>query len=352
MENRPRSSIFDKTEDNWPKTNDKRLSVELPKSLFEEEPEAKVNIGSIQVIEPDEIFTPTKRHSSITFIRDLKKYYSQKRKKCRRELSKLTDNIKQFEKKLHNISKNSSKRWSHLQSKILFLSLLRRSLRTTRKYGIEPLKVKMGFRLPHTGCTSVKRFVLYPNSRFIKTHNFCMLLVIGYLIIFFPLNIPFEVDQSSHVFLNFAIFTYLYLAFDLVIGFFSAFHCNGKIVDDLSVIVGNKLNLWFLVDLIKLVPLDLIFSHPTPHLNALLKLPRLLLVLTAAFQTGPSSRISSLFGKLKHLFSSTKQIHMLKTLLFIFIFVHVTACIWILMLSFNSVNWSYRHSPLTQAPEL
>jgi hypothetical protein len=342
MDNRPRSSIFEKTEDNWPKTNDKRLSVELPKSIFEEEPQSKQKIGSIQVIEPDEIFTPSRRHSSIAFIRDLKKYYSQKRKKCRRELSKLTDNIKQFEKKLHNISRNCSRRWSHLQSKILFLSLIRRSLRTTRKFGIEPLKVKMGLRLLHPGCASTKKFVLYPNTRLVKVHSFCMVIIISYLIILFPLNIPFEVDRSSRLYMNCTIITYMYLAFDLFLSFFSAYYLNGKIVDDLKCIVSNRLSVWLLVDFIKLVPLDLLASHPIRHINALLKLPRLLLVLTAAFQSGSSSRFSSLFGKIRHLFSSNKSVHLVKTLLFIFVFVHVTACIWILMLSFNTINWADR----------
>ena len=86
--------------------------------------------------------------------------------------------------------------WKKIQNKTLFLSLLRKILRNARNFGIDPKKLPEMAKLDEEIKTK-NSWVIYPDSSLYKFHIIVMSVIMIYLIIFFPLDLAFNIDDSS-----------------------------------------------------------------------------------------------------------------------------------------------------------
>ena len=277
------------------------------------------------------------------FFKKAKDHFKSKINISKLELTKLSDDILAKEAELTNISKTQKLRWRNLQKKLLFVSLLRRSVTIARKYGIVSSEPTMKKDFKPTVTRVRKRYIIYPDNSFLVIHALLLSFFLIYLVIFFPLDIAFDLDTKSGFFLSISILSYLYFFFDICIGFILAFERAGKIIDSPKEIIKHYLTWWLLIDIAATFPLDAIFQQGNLKINGFLKIPKLILIMKSIFGTGREEQEANKTlsdRKLKMFFSSSRTRYAVRTLILILLFVHTTACIWIFLLRYNSKsNW-------------
>ncbi len=264
------------------------------------------------------------------------------RKSCSKvQLKGQIQSINAKEKSLKGISNRFSQVWLKIQKKTMFLSLLRKSLRNARTVGIDPKKLH--YLNKATLLVRPKRnpSVLYPKSSLYKSHIFVLLLLILYLILFYPIDIAFNLSEQSLGLFVVDNFITAYFCLDILLSFFTAFERQGVLVDNHRDIVKNYLMKWFLFDVLAVIPFDVFFNRSNLKLKRLLKLPRLLRMLNSFTQNSESKKTtrSMISQKLKLIFSSAKAYHIASSLLFALIFIHISASFWCILLQFDDVTW-------------
>ena len=272
---------------------------------------------------------------------EIKKNIKEMKKRTESELKGRIEEITRKNKELINISPNHFKRWVSFQRKARFLSLMKRVLKTSRVLGIAggvaeaELKRK---RLIEVVGLKKKRWkdiwVVYPTSVIHRVHVLTLLLIMMYLIAVFPLDLAFNLSSTLPIFYGIDLFITSYFCVDIFMSFITAYHAhNHLLVTDNKLIAINYLKKWFIIDLITVLPLDLIFNLNNFRFKRLLKLPRLIRLVNSMFQNTSSKKQTRglILDKLKLVISSTRMIYMLQALCFILIFVHVCACLWIFM---------------------
>lgn len=275
----------------------------------------------------------------------IKHHLKDRKRKYRDELKKRIMMIENDEKKLDLVSQKFKDRWQKIQKKTLFLSVLRRSLRNTRNFGIDPKKLPEVAQLdeepPKKKCS-----VIYPDRWFYKLHIMIMLLIMVYLIIFFPLDLAFNLNESSSIWRTSDQLITYYFAIDIIVSFFTAFEENGILIDSNIQIAKNYLLKWFIIDLITVIPLDVLLAADNLRYKRLLKAPRLMRLINSMFQNTESKKKtrSMLIEKLKLIFSSSKSIYTFKYIILTAIFIHVNACLWYFIgditgMSYSQGNW-------------
>jgi Ion transport protein len=279
------------------------------------------------------------KHQLNKGLTDIKKHLKERKRRYKKELSDRIKVIEKNEQKLSNISEKFKDRWKKIQKKTLFLSLLRRILRNARNFGIDPNK------LPEVAVNedevAKKCTVIYPDSLFYKFHITILLFIFFYLIIVFPLDLAFNINEQSNVWLVADYFITAYFGIDILISFFTAYNKEGVIVDSNRTIALNYLLKWFILDLITVVPFDIIFELENFKYKRLFKLPRMMRLFNSLFQNTESKKKTRGFvqEKLKKIFSSSRMYYITVSMMVTIVFVHISACLWCLMLSFNDENW-------------
>jgi hypothetical protein len=265
-------------------------------------------------------------------LSDIKEHLRERKKRYKQELSDRIAVIEKNEQQLSNISEKFRDRWKKIQKKTLFLSLLRRILRNARNFGIDPNK------LPEVAVIDEeharKWTVIYPDGFFYKTHIAMLLVIFFYLIVVFPLDLAFNIFDDSFLWSVADYFITAYFGVDILVSFVTAYYKEGVLVDANRAIALNYLLKWFLLDLVTVVPFDLIFSLEDFKYKRLFKLPRMMRLVNTLFQNTESKKKTRGFvvEKLKLLFASAKIYHIVSSLLFTCIFIHISACLWCLML--------------------
>ena len=274
-------------------------------------------------------------------------FYKTRRIRLTNELITHTQEIELKEKQLENISSKHAVRWKHLQSKTLFFSLLRRFLLDARVFGVLP-KLSTLSALSRLIERKLKRWtVFYPNDMMLKIHTSILFVIMGYLIIFFPLDFAFSLDENYTFFKTTSYIVYAYFFFDIVLGFLTAFQdASGRIVDSYWEIALQYMKTWFIWDLIAVLPLEFFFPNQNLSYKGLLKAPRLLRIINTVFQSNKSKKRSdSIWAKItRNMFSSANSYYALKSLFITMLFVHIAACIWISLLSYEQQTWYTKYS--------
>jgi hypothetical protein len=274
-------------------------------------------------------------------ISEIKRHLKERRKRYKKELNDRIKVIEKNEQQLSNISERFKDRWKAIQKKTLFLSLLRRILRNARNFGIDPRK------LPEVAVNSeenVKKWsVIYPESTLYKAHIFLLLLIFFYLVIFFPLDLAFNINDDNYMYTVADYFITAYFGFDIIISFFTAYFKEGVVVDSNRQIALNYLLKWFLLDLITVIPFDIIFQLDNFNFKRLFKLPRMMRLFNTIFQNTESKKKTRGFvlEKLKALIVYPKVYHIVSSLMFTCAFIHISACLWCMLLSISEeeMHW-------------
>ena len=112
-------------------------------------------------------------------------------------------------------------------------------------------------------------------------------------------------------------------------------------MDSNRVIALNYLLKWFVLDIITVLPLDLMFSLEDFTYKRLFKIPRMMRLVNTLFQNTESKKKTRglVLDKLKSIFFIPKAYHIVTSLLVTVIFVHISACLWCLMLVVDENNW-------------
>ena len=276
----------------------------------------------------------------------MKNYFTSKKMVSRLELSRMTENIDRYERKLSNVSQNHKGKWKSLQSKLNFVSLMRRSLRASRKFGIEPHKSRKYFEEEQRKRASVRRkkhFVVYPDSFFNIFHTLSLWVLVCLVSFFLPLNIAF--DLRGGFFSGLTVSTVCYLMLEIVVRFFTAFYEERVLVDDMRKIAQRHLKWPLLLDLVAAFPFEYAVQFESFRVASLFKIPRLVCFVRAAFKSKGAKKEARSFlkSKIKLILSSSKIRNSLKILVSIFLFIHVVSCIWVWMLTMDDFNWYTRY---------
>ena len=292
------------------------------------------------------VFDPQReiKHELNAGLQEIKMHLKERKKVYRCELKKRIEKIELEEKKLDFVSKKFKDRWLKIQKKTLFLSLLRQSLRKTRNFGIDPKKVPENASLIEESHAK-KCSVIYPDAWYYKLHIFLMLSIMIYLIIFFPLDLAFNLNELAEGWRVVDTAITSYFALDIIVSLLTAYEDNGVLVESNKQIAKNYLLKWFLLDLITVIPLDLIFELDNFRYKRLLKAPRLMRLVNSMFQNTESKKKTRSFvaEKLKLIFSSSKTVNSVKYICLIAMFIHVSASCWYFLadalIENESGNW-------------
>lgn len=249
--------------------------------------------------------------------------------------------INSKEKNLKSISNKFSSTWLKIQRKTKFLSLLRKSLRNARCFGIDPTKVKCDDKAILIRKKSRKGFVIYPDSALLKIHLTIMMLIMVYFVIFLPIDLAFNLNETSRVLYGFDLMISIYFGLDILVSFFTAFEKHGRLVTTNKAIALNYMTKWFLFDLVSVLPLELFFENNNLKMKRLLKVPRMIRLINTLFQNSESKKStrSMIVDKMKYLLSSAKVYHITTSLILAFLFIHVSACLWCFITNIEEVDW-------------
>ena len=268
--------------------------------------------------------------------------YQSRKLRMLQEVRHYQTHIEFRERSLGNMSKNQSSRWRKMQSKTLFVSLMRRFVTGKRHYGVNANERVLNAIEKNKVVNKKNRFIIYPDGFLLKVHTLMILIIMVYLVIFYPLDFAFGLDEEHRLFRNISYFIYIYFSIDIIIGFLSAYQDREmKVIDDHRRVALNYLKTWFFLDFIATIPIHLMFDYNSAQYKGILKIPRLIRILNSVFQSGGSHKQSnSMWNKLsRSLFSSANTFYAMKSLFITFLFVHIAACIWVYLIELNHVNW-------------
>lgn len=282
---------------------------------------------------------------------EIKQTFGHIQKASRKDLKIQTENIRKQEKHLSNIAADFQHRWKKIQNKTLFLSLMRRILRNSRNFGI-------GYKVDKENIENqsidgkewsewqTPWYIFMPESIVIKIHLVIMVFIMLELVIFFPVDLAFNIDNENQTLYYINLFTVVYFFIDMVFCFLTAIDIDGQRVTSLKKIAWKYATSWFIIDLIATIPFDLVFQQDNFKWRGLFKVPRLLRIVNNIYlpYSGIKKRQESVLLKwFKNMFSSSNTIYIWKSLLITAVFVHLSACIWCFMLSINETsNWYTR----------
>jgi hypothetical protein len=143
------------------------------------------------------------------------------------------------------------------------------------------LKRSQSIKLERTKRVDRKKGIIYPEDKYISYWDLWITIVLLFTCIILPIRIAFvkpleEVHDMGTIHIWLVINTTLDLFFfiDMIIVFNSAYYDKYlKIVDDKCIIAKKYLSGWFSIDLISIIPFDIIFSEL--HLNGLVRVVKI-----------------------------------------------------------------------------
>ena len=274
-------------------------------------------------------------------MKDIKKTINERKYRYKEELYQRTQDIEEDEKILTNISTKQENKWRFVKSKLILLSVLQNSLTKVRSFGISAVRNNKFAHKTRLVYIRNKK-VLYPDKWPSKLHVGILLIVMVYLVVFFPLDMAFDLSIHKGVWSTIDHIITGYFAFDILMSFFTAYYNRkGILIDSNIQIAKNYVTKWFLLDLISVIPLDLIFDINNLKYRRLLKVPRILRLINSMFQNTESKKQtrSLVSSYLKRIFSTSRAYFIAISLIYTLFFIHVSACLWILMSNVQDTSW-------------
>jgi hypothetical protein len=279
-------------------------------------------------------------------FKEIKTFLNNRRKQTHAELKEQQQKIMEREKHLKNLTERFAHRWRKLQSKTLFLSLMRRSLKNNRNYGMKPKGKILNSCSSNDGEARSRWYIIYPEKLIHRVHVVLMVILMFFLVIYTPLDIAFSFEEESKWLEGLNWFVSAYFLLDIVFGFLVPFKKDGKLIDEPKQIAKNYLMGWFFLDLLSIVPIERFTDGNRGRFRNLLKIPRMIRIVNTVMQSNDSSKRSSslINSKFKSILASSRAVYVLNSLTVTVVFVHVIACIWISLISMNdSQNWLNRY---------
>lgn len=288
-------------------------------------------------------------------FKEIKTFLNTRRKQTHAELKEQQDKIMEREKHLKNLTERFAHRWRKLQSKTLFLSLMRRSLKNNRNYGMRPKGKTLNSCSSQDGEARSRWYLIYPEYLVHRVHVVLMVVLMFFLVIYTPLDVAFNFEEDHRGLERLNWFVSAYFLLDIVLGFLVPFKREGKLVDDPKQIAKNYLMGWFFLDFLSIIPVELFTDGNKGRFRSLLKIPRMVRIVNTVMQSNDSSKRSSslINSKFKSILSSSSAMYVLNSLTVTVVFVHVIACVWISLISLtDSENWLTKYSPFTRFEQL
>lgn len=158
------------------------------------------------------------------------------------------------------------------------LNELHSSRSAKKKTGIITKNGNIGFVLKSEKMKKKRRCLIDIDNKFKKIWDNTLLALIFYIAIFSPFKISF-IDDSAYPYWTYFDYMIDFVFFiDLILTFFTPVYKNFRLIKSHKKIALRYLKVWFWLDLISIIPLDLIFkneSGPGKVLQGLIKMPKL-----------------------------------------------------------------------------
>jgi Ion transport protein len=195
-----------------------------------------------------------------------------------------------------------------------------------------------------------KKCMIYPEDQNKGKWDLFITFLLMITCVLTPYELAFENDDENFIYLGVDTSINICFAFDIVINFMTAYYDNDyNMIDDHRVIARDYIYTWFFIDLVSIIPFDMIFVFG--NFNRLARVARI--------------------GKLYKIIRMTRMVRMLKIvkernklvkylneilkigvgferlmfmMLIFMVLQHVAACIWVFVARFdptNKDNWIY-----------
>mmetsp|Transcript_3596 Transcript_3596/g.5214 ORF Transcript_3596/g.5214 Transcript_3596/m.5214 type:complete len:819 (-) Transcript_3596:192-2648(-) len=160
---------------------------------------------------------------------------------------------------------------------------------------------------------------LNPNGRFRRYFDLITVVWVMMLVFSIPFEIGFNWYITSDRYNNFSTILDIWFAIDIILNFRTGYIFHGTVVMDPDKIVRHYLGTWFAVDLLGTFPFERIISPSEAKSRKSFKLVKY-------FKIPKLMRLSRL---LKYLHDHRQVYDLFEVLVFVVIFLHFGACIWV-----------------------
>lgn len=262
---------------------------------------------------------------------EIQRHYKETKKEAVDRLKYEHDKLTVTERILKNISKKYKVTWRAIQSKSLFLSSLRISLKGTRWFG---MRVK-GSQQPINQSTSSETrlwYLLYPDSLLNHILSVVWWIVLLYQLFLVSLDIGFGIFSKTGIGINQEYPLLCFFCINVIIGFFSIrnlIHSN-KPQECLRDTALNYFNSHFLLDLVTSIPVRIIYEGKSNPFLIFFYIPRTVRIILNTLR--PENWVSVY---LKSFFSTSRKLSLIRTFILTLVCVHISACVWCLFVRLN-----------------
>ena len=178
-------------------------------------------------------------------------------------------------------------------------------------------------------------FLIYPKSYFKYLWDFFIMIIIIFSIFIIPLNVCFQIKDSSSVFID------VIFGIDLFLNFFMVhYDLEENLITNHKKIIIKYLTSWFLIDFISFIPFNSLNYFDMLSLDSnylcLLRLVKYFKIYNCSnfYCTKIIQRIFCFNKKVKSFFKNfsfyhKRSINLLKNIFRIIIILHILSCVWI-----------------------
>ena len=178
-------------------------------------------------------------------------------------------------------------------------------------------------------------FLIYPKSYFKYLWDFFIMIIIIFSIFIIPLNVCFQIKDSSSVFID------VIFGIDLFLNFFMVhYDLEENLITNHKKIIINYLTSWFLIDFISFIPFNSLNYFDMLSLDSnylcLLRLVKYFKIYNCSnfYCTKIIQRIFCFNKKIKSFFKNfsfyhKRSINLLNNIFRIIIILHILTCVWI-----------------------
>ena len=284
-------------------------------------------------------------------FREIKDHYNITKKVAIEGLALEEEKVNQKESMLSNLSGKFRDTWKMIQKKILFLSILRISLKETRLFGLFPSKTTKTKMTIKQGDFKLKKDIkINPNGRLFKFHQWVLFLIMIYILLVYPIRFGFKYNLTLNKQLTNDIDNWIsdfilsfYFLVDMVLRFLTPVNLKPKEINASTIhtISMRYLKSNFIIDLISLFPMGLMpFNDQWSYSffgRVFTGFTMFKIVYTVYFHMHYSDTARE---KIKMLLGSGKSFRITVSLIYSLIAVHICACLWVsLVTAGGSDSW-------------
>ena len=170
--------------------------------------------------------------------------------------------------------------------------------------------------------------VISPFGNFIKIWTFFMIILMIYITMVFPIRLAFIDDNTDWITAD--VFLDSIFMVDMIVNSLTAYeNIDGILVFQLHQIMFNYFKGWFIIDLISTLPIYLMIEGA--DLNKITKMGSIYKLLKILRLFRLIKLISFITKMLMNFKISKESIEICKLMFFVFILLHITGCIWIMV---------------------